>query len=104
MSLSIVKKQVYVALEQQESEGEDGKKGMDTVEAQLNVMQGVFLAIQTSLSLKADVLLKAKHIFETLFNKHSTKTWKVWTWEGLTHVYIPCMVVHDIRQILITSV
>ena len=42
MSLSIVKELVYVALEQQKSEGEDGKKGMGMVEAQLNMMQGVF--------------------------------------------------------------
>ena len=66
-----------VALDQQRREGEDGKKGMDMVEARLSLMQGVFLAIQTSFSLKADVLLKAKHIFETLFNEHMTDTLKV---------------------------
>ena len=50
MSLSIVKELVYVALDQQESEGEDGKKGMDMVEARLNVMQGVFLMRTISVS------------------------------------------------------
>ena len=78
MTLLIVKEIVYVvALDQQRREGEYGKKGMDMVEARLSLMQGVFLAIQTSFSLKADVLLKAKHIFETLFNEHMTDTLKV---------------------------
>ena len=49
MSLSIVKELVYVALDQQESE-EDGKKGMGIMEAQLNVMQGVFLMRTISVS------------------------------------------------------
>ena len=74
MNLSVVKQQVYVALESKE--GRVGK-GMDVVEARLNVMQAVFVAIQTSPTLEEDILLKGQQIFQTLLNRHFTETLEV---------------------------
>ena len=51
--------------------------GVETLEAKLNVMQAVFLVIQTSLSLKADSLEKGRGIFLTLFNKYFTEASEV---------------------------
>ena len=82
MTLSELKQQVYVSLEPQRSEGGGGGGGMEVVEARLNVMQAVFLAVQTSLSLGPDILLKGQQIFQTLFNRHFTETLEVPMWEG----------------------
>ena len=68
MDLSMLR-HVYAVLE---SEGE-----LKMVEAKLNVMQTVFLAIQTSLSLGEDILEKGKQIFQTLFSRHFTDTLEV---------------------------
>ena len=74
MTLSELKQLVYVSVEPQRGEGGGGGgRGMEVVEARLNVMQAVFLAIQTSLSLGPDVLLKGQQIFQTLFNRHFTE-------------------------------
>ena len=74
MTLSELKQQVYVALEPQENEGALVDTRMEVVEARLNVMQAVFLAIQTSPSLEEDILLKGQQIFQTLYSMHFTKT------------------------------
>ena len=55
---------------------------MEVVEARLNVMQAVFLAIQTSLSLREDILLKGQQVFQTLFNRHFTEALEVPMWGG----------------------
>ena len=55
---------------------------MEVVEARLNVMQAVFLAIQTSLSLGADILLKGQQVFQTLFNRYFTEALEVPMWGG----------------------
>ena len=47
------------------------------VEAKLNVMQAMFLAIQTSPSLGEEILQKGLHIFRTLLNKYFTTTLEV---------------------------
>ena len=70
MTLSPVKKIVYEALG---SEGGQRK----VVEAKLNLMQAVFLAIQTSPFLGEEILQKGVYIFRTLLNKHFTKTLEV---------------------------
>ena len=83
MTLSMLKQIVHSVLDPQGSkEGEVGK-GMEVVEAQLNVMQAVFLAIQTSSSLGADNLEKGQHLFHLLFNKHFTETLEVTMWGSL---------------------
>ena len=86
MSLPGVKKSVYEALEPQRSEGAVDGMGMKVVEARLNVMQAVFLAIQTSLSLGTDVLEKGQHLFHFLFNAHFTDTLEVINMGGLERV------------------
>lgn len=60
------------------------------VEARLNVMQAVFLAIQTSPSLGRDILEKGQHIFHALFNKYFTETLEVYlaTYHGLLLVCV----------------
>ena len=70
MTLSAIKKIVYGPL---------GSKGgqRKVVEAKLNLMQTVFLAIQTSPSLGEEILQKGLYIFRTLLNKHFTKTLEV---------------------------
>ena len=70
MTLSAIKKIVYGPLG---SKGEQRK----VVEAKLNLMQTVFLAIQTSPSLGEEILQKGLYIFRTLLNKHFTKTLEV---------------------------
>ena len=80
MALSPVKEYVYVALEPQENE----EKGVGkVVEAQLNVMQTVFLVIQTSPSLEADILEKGLDIFRVFFNKYFTEASEVPLWESI---------------------
>ena len=74
MNLSLVKQQIYVALE---NRGGRVGKGMDVIEARLNVMQAVFVAIQTSPTLDEDILLKGYQIFQTLLNRHFTETLEV---------------------------
>ena len=71
MTLSAVKKSVYEPLG-----SETGGLWM-MVEAKLNVMQAVFLAIQTSPSLGEEILQKGLHIFQTLLNKYFTTTLEV---------------------------
>ena len=71
MTLSAVKKSVYEPL------GSEAGELWKVVEAKLNVMQAVFLAIQTSPSLGEEILQKGLHIFQTLLNKHFTKTLEV---------------------------
>ena len=71
MTLSAVKKSVYEPLG-----SETGGLWM-VVEAKLNVMQAVFLAIQTSPSLGEEILQKGLHIFQTLLNEYFTTTLKV---------------------------
>ena len=83
MSLPGVKKSVYEALEPQRGEGAVDGMGMKVVEARLNVMQAVFLAIQTSLSLGTDVLEKGQHLFHFLFNAYFTDTLEVINMGGL---------------------
>ena len=76
MTLSAVKKSVY------ESLGNEVGGLWKVVEAKLNVMQAVFLAIQTSPSLGEEILQKGLHIFQTLLNEHFTRTLEVPMWEG----------------------
>ena len=76
MNLSVVK-QVSAALN---SEGERVVKGMEVVEARLNVMQAVFAAIQTSPTLEEDILLKGQQIFQTLLNRNFTEALEVPMW------------------------
>ena len=79
MSLPMLKQHVYVALEPQQSGEGGGGKGMEAVEARLNVMQVVFLSIQLSPSLDRDILLKGQQIFQSLFNRHFTDKLEVST-------------------------
>ena len=74
MTLSTLKQNVYVALESQRSEGGWAGKEMKIVEARLNVMHAVFLVIQTSLSLRTDILDKGQRFFPYLLNEHFTET------------------------------
>ena len=55
---------------------------MEVVEARLNVMQAVFLAIQTSLSLGPDILWKGQQVFQKLFNRYFTEALEVPMWGG----------------------
>ena len=89
MTLSTLKQNVYVALEPQRSEGGGVGKEMRVVEARLNVMHAVFLAIQASSSLGKDILLKAQKIFQTLLDRHFTETLEVLMWGGLTACMCP---------------
>lgn len=82
MSLSMLKQHVYEALDPQGSEGKGFGKEMELVEAKLNVMQAVFLAIQTSPSLGEDILEKGKQIFHALFSRNFTETLEVLVREG----------------------
>ena len=78
MTLSAVKKSFYEPL------GSEVEGLWKVVEAKLNVMQAVFLAIQTSPSLGEEVLWKGLHIFQTLLDKYFTNTLEVLMWEGHT--------------------
>ena len=77
MTLSKLKENVYLALESQRSERGGVGEEMKVVEARLNVMHAVFLAIQTSSSLGKDILLKAQKIFQALLDQHFTETLEV---------------------------
>ena len=81
MTLSVVKKYVYMTLEPQIKRNEEGEVGkeVEVLEAQLNVMHAVFLAIQSSTSLEGegDILLKGQKIFQTLVESHFTETLEV---------------------------
>ena len=70
MTLPELKQQIYVALEPQGNE----RAVIGMVGARLNVMQAVFLAIQSSSLLEEDILLKGQQIFQKLFSIHFTKT------------------------------
>ena len=71
MTLSAVKNSVYEPLG-------SGARGLwMVVEAKLNVMQAVFLAIQSSPHLGEEILQKGLQIFQTLLNKHFNKTLEV---------------------------
>ena len=78
MTLSAVKKSFYEPL------GSEVEGLWKVVEANLNVMQAVFLAIQMSPSLGEEILWKGLHIFQTLLDKYFTKTLEVLMWEGHT--------------------
>ena len=82
MNLSVVKQQVYLALESQRSKEGRLEKRMEAVEARLNMMQAVFVAIQTKPSLGEDILLKGQQIFQTLLNRHFTENLEVTVWRG----------------------
>lgn len=84
MTLSMLKENVYLALESQRSERGGIGEEMKVVEARLNVMHAVFLAIQTSSSLGKDILLNAQKIFQALLDRHFTVTLEVLIWGGLT--------------------
>ena len=71
MTLPAVKKIVYGPL------GSEAGGQRKVVEAKLNLMQAVFLTIQTSPSLGEEILQKGVYIFRTLLNKHFTKTLEV---------------------------
>lgn len=71
MTLSAVKKSVYEPL------GSEAGGQRKVVEAKLNVMQAVFLTIQTSPTLEEEILQKGLHIFQTLLNKYFTTTLEV---------------------------
>ena len=71
MTLSTVKKSVYEPL------GSEARGLWMVVEAKLNVMQAVFLTIQTSPSLEEDILQKGLHIFQTLLNEYFTTTLEI---------------------------
>ena len=66
---------------------------MEVVEARLNVMQTVFLVIQTSFSLGTDILQKGQQIFQTLFGRHFTNTLEVQMWKVLDSCVWFCLVV-----------
>ena len=83
MNLSVVKQSVYEVLKPQTGERNRNGKEMDVVEARLNVMHLVFLAIQMSTSLDEDILLKGQKTFQTLFNRYFTSTLEVFMWGGL---------------------
>ena len=74
MTLLMLKQNVYMALGSEEKKEGDV---MEVVEARLNVMQTVFLVIQTSFSLGTDILQKGQQIFQTLFDRHFTNTLEV---------------------------
>ena len=71
MSLPALKQHVYSALRPHAG------KAMDTVEARLNVMQTVFLTLQTQPSPTPDLLTDVEKIFQTLFNRHFTENMEV---------------------------
>ena len=76
MTLSAVKKSVYQPL------GIEVGRFWKVVEAKLNVMQAVFLAIQTSPFQGKEILQKGLHIFQALLTKHFTKILEVPMWVG----------------------
>lgn len=80
MTVSTLKQDIYMALDPQRKEEGSVRKEVEVVEARLNMMQAVFLAIQASASLGEDILLKGQKIFQTLFDNHFTETLEVRTY------------------------
>ena len=80
MTVSTLKQDIYMALDPQRKEEGSVRKEVEVVEARLNVMQAVFLAIQASASLGEDILLKGQKIFQTLFDNHFAETLEVHTY------------------------
>ena len=77
MCLPSLKQHVYSAL------NPETEPAMVTVEAKLNVMQTVFLVLQShSTSSQADpseaLLIDSQHIFQTLFNRYFDEDMEVW--------------------------
>ena len=64
MCLPSLKQHVYSALNPK------ADAAMVTVEARLNVMQTVFLILQTLPESSNDLLCKSQQTFQTLFNRH----------------------------------
>ena len=64
MCLPSLKQHVYSALNPK------ADAAMVTVEARLNVMQTVFLTLQTLPEPSNDLLRTSQRIFQTLFNRH----------------------------------
>ena len=83
MTLSVMKKYVYMTLGTQRNEEEEVGKEVEVLEAQLNVIHAVFLAIQSSTSLGEDIFLKGQKIFQTLLESHFTETLEVHMWDDL---------------------
>ena len=67
MSLPALKQHVYSALRPHAG------RAMETVEARLNMMQTVFLTLQTKASPTADLLTDVQKIFHALFNRYFTE-------------------------------
>ena len=76
MTFSVVKKSVYEPL------GSEAGGLWMVVEAKVNAMQAVFLAIQTNPTLDREILQKGLHIFQTLLNEYFTTTLEVSMWGG----------------------
>ena len=60
-------------------------RAVETVEAKFNVMQTVFITLQTKAEPKLELLSNAQQIFQTLFNRHFTEDVKV---NSFVHTYI----------------
>ena len=71
MCLPALKQHVYSALKP------GATNAMETVEARLNVMQTVFLTLQTLHEPTTDLLGSAQQIFQTLFNRHFAEDMEV---------------------------
>lgn len=73
MCLPTIKQHIYTALSPAAS------RAMETVEARLNVMQTVFLILQTKAEPTLDLVNIAHKIFQTLINTHFAKNLEVLT-------------------------
>ena len=80
MTVSTLKQDIYMALDPQRSEEGRVRMEVEVLEAKLNVMQTVFLAIRASASLGEDILLIGQKIFQTLLDNHFTETLEVRTY------------------------
>ena len=86
MCLPALKQHIYTALLPVAS------KAMETVEARLNVMQTVFLTLQTKAEPPLDLLSNAQLIFQTLFNRHFTEDIEVHL--HTLHIYFVVFIMH----------